>query len=117
MADEIPLQAVCDKCKVKERLGGPEIQGWSSQTSALAFFQLHANCNFTGCRVVLENNPCPNRARDYSEELTVEKARDAGVCRICKRPHGPINASTGPFTLNYGKEYAHERCLKGLTHA
>lgn len=40
--------------------------------------------------------------------LTVEDAALLGVCRICKGSHedGPA-----PFVLNYGKEFAHERCL------
>lgn len=55
MGEEI--QAVCDQCKLR--------CSFSHATSAVLFLRTHANCNFTGCRVVLERNPCPNRARDY----------------------------------------------------
>lgn len=68
----LDLMAVCDKCKVKERIGGRKIPGWEEREED-SFFQRHANCNHSGCRVVLEHDPCPNRARDYAEESTDKK--------------------------------------------
>lgn len=38
-------------------------------------------------------------------EKSVADAKAKGVCRICKQP------VTFPFTLNYGKEFAHTDCL------
>lgn len=70
MADEVKLLAVCDRCKVKERLSLEEVQGWSSPAATLSFFVRHAGHNFTGCRVVEADNPCPNLERSYSEEET-----------------------------------------------
>lgn len=40
------------------------------------------------------------------EAMTVEQARKARICRICHGPDDP------PFTYNYGKEYAHTKCLE-----
>ena len=55
------LVAVCDQCK-----------RFMSDNDGLGFFinflRRHRKCNFTGCRVVRENNPCPNRVRDYEPE-------------------------------------------------
>lgn len=36
--------------------------------------------------------------------LTVEQARLLDICRVC---HGPFET---PFIVNYGQEYAHEKC-------
>ena len=45
--------------------------------------------------------------------ISLEEAQESGCCRICgwstRGPHGPENA----VTLNYGKEFAHTRCLNG----
>lgn len=49
------------------------------------------------------------RAVASGDELSVEAARNARVCRICRRP-----ATRGNITFNYGKEYAHTACLKAV---
>ena len=54
------IQAVCDRCKKK--------QPFSCFRTATSFLRRHAHYNFTGCRVVLVDNPCPNRAQHYTEE-------------------------------------------------
>ena len=45
-----------------------------------------------------------------ARKLTVEDAQRLDVCRICR---GPAKATwpDNHFCLNYGKEYAHRRCL------
>lgn len=40
-----------------------------------------------------------------SRKLSVEEARQFKLCRICKKPESV------PFTLDFGKEYAHTYCL------
>jgi hypothetical protein len=58
MGEEI--QAVCDRCRKR--------QPFSCARTAVSFLRRHRHCNFTGCRVVRVDNPCPNRARDYTLE-------------------------------------------------
>lgn len=48
---------VCDACKVKTCDNGV----------GSLFLDEHVGHNFTGCRVVEDENPCPNRVRDYTE--------------------------------------------------
>lgn len=64
MGEEI--QAVCDQCKVK--------CSFNDASLAVSFLRRHANCNFTGCRVVLVDFLCPNRQKDYTVELAKEPA-------------------------------------------
>ena len=40
------------------------------------------------------------------QSLTVEQAADQHVCRICRRPVSAV------FVLDYGREFAHEECLR-----
>lgn len=53
------ILAVCDRCKLKVKD--------DDATAFLRFLRDHQGHNFTGCRVVREDNPCPNRERDYQE--------------------------------------------------
>ena len=45
--------------------------------------------------------------------LTLEEAQEAGRCRICGQVVEQITAGN-PLMLDYGKEYAHEKCLTSL---
>ncbi len=54
------IQAVCDQCKKKRT--------FSDASLAVSFLRRHANCNFTGCRVVLVDFLCPNRQKNYKQE-------------------------------------------------
>jgi len=54
------IQAVCDRCKVK--------QPFTCEVTATSFLRKHRDCNFTGCRVVLVNFLCPNRQKNYKIE-------------------------------------------------
>ena len=38
--------------------------------------------------------------------LTVREAQLTNACRVCRKPY------SAPFVLDYGKEFAHEECLK-----
>ena len=58
------IQAVCDQCKKK--------QPFVCLSTAISFLHRHRNCNFSGCRVVLIDFPCPNRQRDYDIEVEDE---------------------------------------------
>jgi len=51
------IQAVCDQCKKK--------QPFTCVETAVGFLRKHRDCNFSGCRVVRIDFPCPNRQRDY----------------------------------------------------
>lgn len=42
--------------------------------------------------------------------LTVREAQKCNVCRVCRGPSG-ASIETGAFVLNYGEEFAHEKCL------
>ena len=44
--------------------------------------------------------------------LSVSEARLLNVCRICRVPYNERRTETSPFVLNYGKEFAHENCIK-----
>jgi len=66
-------QILCDRCCVKLVLG--------SSDSLAEFISTHQEHNFTGLRVVKIDNPCPNRARDYTlaEESPVRDPADIEV--------------------------------------
>jgi len=51
-------QIVCDRCRVRLVLG--------PSGSLAQFVTEHEGHNFTGLRVVPLDNPCPNRARNYT---------------------------------------------------
>jgi hypothetical protein len=40
-----------------------------------------------------------------SRPLSVEEARMCNVCRVCRCPY------SAPFTMNYGEEFAHTKCI------
>ena len=44
--------------------------------------------------------------------LSVREAQLLRVCRICRKKDHPINADTGSFILNFGDEFAHQKCLE-----
>jgi len=46
----------------------------------------------------------------YIGPLSVAEAKKLRVCRICRIDDKPSPGN--PLVLNYGKEYAHEKCLK-----
>lgn len=58
MGEEI--WAVCDHCQRK--------QSFEDAAAAVKFLRNHVNHNFTGARVVLAENPCPNLARSYAHD-------------------------------------------------
>lgn len=43
--------------------------------------------------------------------FTVQEAQSRRMCRICGGPSSPTK-ELGSFVLNYGKEFAHEKCLE-----
>lgn len=47
---------------------------------------------------------------EVSRPLTVAEARACRVCRVCRQP-SEASKELGAFVLNFGEEFAHERCL------
>ena len=44
--------------------------------------------------------------------LQLEEAQQRGLCRVCGDPADSLPGN--PFIYNFGKEHAHELCLKKL---
>lgn len=64
---------------------------------------------------------CPEAHRDHHERelypvmhnpsaLTIEEAKEKKLCRFCEL--GQMDGPGLPFHFNFGREYAHEACLK-----
>lgn len=51
------------------------------------------------------------RRRKPRPPYTLKQAKRMRVCRVCG--DGETDGPGLPFVYNYGKEYAHQKCLKG----
>ena len=57
----------------------------------------------------------PRLKRKPVQPYTLKQAQRLHVCRLCGM--GETEGPGFPFVYHYGKEHAHEKCLKGGRHA
>lgn len=70
------------------------------------------NEDLRNCLSVLRDHIL-NWPETQARVFTVEDAKQLNVCRICKKSSIPL--PDNPLILNYGKEFAHQKCLEEKT--
>ena len=59
---------------------------------------------------LMEWNHKKIKEEEKNKPLTVKRARELRICRFCREKDSPKELDNS-FVLDYGKEYAHRKCI------